>query len=145
MKNSLKAQSLKALLAIQPFFSKSQLFVIKHACLGEEGGFFMQKVIDIEKLIASMPVTYEQDGAGDDAVVYLHYFHGASGWYITEKDVLGGVAQAFGYAVLNGDMIFAELGFISIAELTDYGVEFNLYFSPRKLGEIKQELLAAAS
>lgn len=145
MKNSLKAKSLNALSAIQPFFSKSQLFVIKHACQGEEGGFFMQKVIDIEKLIASMPVTYEQDGAGDDAMVYLHYFRGGSEWYITEKDVLGGVAQAFGYAVLNGDMVFAELGYISIAELTDCNVEFDLYFSPEKLGVIKQQLLAATS
>ncbi len=104
----------------------------------------MQKVIDVEKLIASMPVTYEQDGAGDDAMVYLHYFFGGSDWYITEKDVLSGVSQAFGFTVLNGDMVFAELGYISIAELTDCNVEFDLYFSPEKLGVIKQQLLSAA-
>jgi len=42
-------------------------------------------------------------------------------------------------------MVFAELGYISIAELTDCNVEFDLYFSPEKLGVIKQQLLAATS
>jgi hypothetical protein len=144
MKNSLKAQSTKAIPAIRPFFSRPQLSGMVSACYGEEGDFFMQKIIDIEKLIASMPVTYEQDGAGDDAVVYLHYFHGSSDWFVTEKDVDGGVTQAFGYSVLNGDVDFAELGYISIAELTCCGVEFDLYFTPSKLGVIKQQLAAKA-
>jgi len=37
-----------------------------------------------------MPVTWEQDGAGDDAMVYLQYFYGGSDCTFTEKDVLGG-------------------------------------------------------
>ena len=103
----------------------------------EEGDFFRQKFIDLENLIASTPVTYEQDGKGDDAIVYLHYFFGGCDWYITEKDADGGVLQAFGYAVLFGDKQNAELGYICITEITQFGAELDLYFTPCPLAEIK--------
>jgi hypothetical protein len=144
MKNSLISQSLTAISAICPFFFGGQLLVIEHACRGEEGEFFMQKVVEIQNLITSMPVIGEQDGKGDDAMVYLHYFYGGSDWYITEKDVNGGVTWAFGYAALDGMKDMAELGFISISDLTVNAVEFDLHFTPCKLGEIKQKLAAAA-
>ena len=99
--------------------------------------------IDLEKLIASAPVTYEQDGKGDDAIVYLHYFFGGCDWYITEKDVDGGVQQAFGYAVLFGDKENAELGYICITEIIQCGAELDLYFTPCPLAEIKLIKVAA--
>jgi hypothetical protein len=48
--------------------------------------------------------------------------------------------QAFGYACLNGDTENAELGYISIEELTENGVELDLYYKPEKLGDIKKKL-----
>jgi hypothetical protein len=113
------------------------LHIIVEACRGEEGRFFSQKLLAVSDLINTMPKTYEQDGLGDEAIVSLHYFYGGSDWYITEKDMDGGVQQAFGYAVLNGDDQYAELGYISIIELTRNGVELDLYFTPCTLAEIK--------
>ena len=143
MKNFLKVQSDKAIQAIRPFLSHSQFSVMVSACSGEEGDFFRQKFIDLEKLIASTPVTYEQDGKGDDSIVYLHYFFGGCDWYITEKDVDGGVQQAYGYAVLFGDKQNAELGYIYITEITQCGAELDLYFTPCPLAEIKLIKIAA--
>ena len=143
MKNLLKTQSAPAIQTIRPFLSHSQFSVMVSACSGEEGDFFRQKFIDLEKLIASTPVTYEQDGKGDDAIVYLHYFFGGCDWYITEKDVDGGVQQAFGYAVLFGDTQNAELGYICITEITQFGAELDLYFTPCPLAEIKLIKVAA--
>jgi hypothetical protein len=144
MKNSLISQSLAAISTIRPFFFGGQLLVIERACRSQEGEFFMQKVVDIQNLIASMAVIGEQDGKGDDAMVYLHYFYGGSDWYITEKYADGRATWAFGYAALNGMKDMAELGYISISDLTNNGVEFDLYFTPCKLGEIKQKLVATA-
>ncbi|MBK7550057.1 MAG: hypothetical protein IPI20_20760 [Rhodoferax sp.] len=97
----------------------------------------MQLFIELGERIAAMPKTYEQDGLGMQAVVHLHYFMGGSDWYITEKDMTGGVRQAFGYAVLNGDEQCAEMGYISIEELTRHGVSLNLHFKPCTLATIK--------
>ena len=97
----------------------------------------MQKLIDLAQQIDTMPKTYEQDGKGDQAIAHLHYFTGASDWYITEKDMDGGIQQAYGYAILNGDNECAEVGYISIEELTRHGAELDLHFAPRSLAEIK--------
>ncbi len=82
-----------------------------------------------------MPKTYEQDGKGDDAVVYLHYFRGDMDWYITEKDMEAEQHQAFGLADLG--MGFPELGYINISELIDNNVELDLYWEPKTLREVK--------
>jgi hypothetical protein len=124
---------------ILAFVSVAQLHAMAEGCAGEERAFFKQKFIDLWALIEAMPVTYEQDGKGDEAVAYLHYFTGSSDWYITEKDMCGGVAQAYGYAILNGDDQMAEIGYISIKELIRCGVELDLHFSPCTLGTIKKE------
>ena len=55
----------------------------------EEYAFFEEKVNEYANRIKTMPVTYKQDGLGDDAIVYLHYFVGGADWYITEKDKSG--------------------------------------------------------
>ena len=89
--------------------------------------------------IKAMPKTYEQDGLGDQAVAYLHYFSPAVDWYITEKDAETpeepGQHQAFGLADLGHG---AELGYISIVELLENDVELDLYFKPCKLAEIRK-------
>jgi hypothetical protein len=140
MTDSLKTKAASAFANLRPFMSSSQLAALATVCAGEEGDFFRQMLVNLDKRITDMPVTYDQDGLGDEAIVYLHYFYGGSDWYITEKDMDGGVEQAFGFVVLNGDTEMAELGYISIQELTKLGVELDLYFTPCRLGEIKKKL-----
>lgn len=82
---------------------------------------------------------------GDGAIVYLHYFKGACDWWITERDSDPdgeGQIQAFGFANL-GDPECAELGYISIVELIRHGVELDLYWQSRTLGEVKADIEAA--
>lgn len=135
--SSLKMQAALAVPTIRPFLSRSQLSVMADACRGEEKEFFMQKFIDLAQQIDTMPKTYEQDGKGDQATAHLHYFLNGSDWYITEKDMDGGIQQAYGYAILNGDDECAECGYISIAEITSYGAELDLHFAPCSLADIK--------
>jgi hypothetical protein len=135
--NTLKMQTTAAIQQVRPFLSRNQLAAMIEGCRGEEQEFFMTMFISLSERIAGMPKTYEQDGLGLQAVVHLHYFLGGSDWYITEKDIEGGVQQAFGYAVLNGDEECAELGYISIEEITRYGAELNLHFKPCTLAAIK--------
>jgi hypothetical protein len=123
--------------SLRPFLSGAQLQVMGDACRGEEGDWFLQKFIELAALVEAMPATYNQESLGDLAVVHLHYFMCGSDWYITEKDIEGGIDQAFGYAVLNGDDDMAEVGYVSIRELTLFGAELDLHFTPCTLGAIK--------
>ncbi|MEQ1916574.1 MAG: DUF2958 domain-containing protein, partial [Gallionella sp.] len=84
-------------------------------------------------IIETMPKTYQTDRQ-DDPVVYLHYFKGGCDWYITELDFEAEQLQAFGKADLG--MGFPELGYISIVELLECGVELDLHWPVRKLSEI---------
>ena len=125
---------------LRPFFSQIQmaaLTTMTHSAHCEEWQFCVAKVEELADLVAGMAQTYQQEGKGEQATVYLHYFIGGSDWYITEKDVDGGVEQVFGYAVLNADEDCAELGYISIQEITAYGAELDLFFTSCTLGEIK--------
>ena len=74
----------------------------------------------------------------DDAIVYLHYFKGNMDWYITEKDMIEEEQnQAFGYADLG--LGFGELGYISLIELAENGVELDLHWTPKTLREVKEK------
>lgn len=122
------------------FMSWEQLSVVAECMRGEEKAYFFDKLNEVAKRVDDMPVTYEQDGKGEEAVAYLHYFIGDCHWYITEKDVDGEVDQAFGYAVLHGDLLCAEYGYISIKELVQTGVELDFHFDPTPMHEIKNQL-----
>ena len=137
MEHSLVMQAVLAVPTVRPFLSNTQLLVMSHAGGGEEGPFFLQKFIDLAQQIAAMPKTYEQEDKGDQATAHLHYFVGGCDWYITEKDVDGGVQQAYGYAIINGDDEMAECGYICIEEITRCGAELDLHFTPCTLAEIK--------
>ena len=117
------------------FIHPTQLKVIKDLSRGEEGEYFKSKMNELAQLVDGMPKTYEQDGMGDDAVVYLHYFYGGMDWYITEKDMEDEQYQAFGY--VKGQS--SELGYVSLVEILGgkYPVELDLYFEPKKLSEVK--------
>lgn len=132
-----KTLSIKAKLKIiKPFMGKSQYKVISTGMDKEDYEF--NDVIDrLHKTISTMPKSYETDGQGDKAVARLHYFNSGSDWYITEKDQGDEQVQAFGYAILNGDTQNAELGYVSIEELTRLGVELDFHWSEKTLGEVK--------
>ena len=126
-------QGLMELAKIRKFLSRSQYRAISQAMKGEEGSFFIDKAKALAALINGMAVTYEQDGKGDDAIAYLHYFQGAGDWFITEKDIDGGTPQAFGLANIGHG---GELGYISIDELVKNNVELDLHFTPARLGDV---------
>lgn len=116
--SDLDREAIEALRRIKPFLPRAQGISITEACIdSEEREFFMRKLIDMDKIISAMPVTYQTRGAGDEAVIHLHYFNANSDFYITEKDIDGGVLQAYGYVILNGDDMNAETGYVNIEEL----------------------------
>lgn len=111
----------------------------------EDRQFFINRVGEMVERINQMPVTYEQDGKGDEAMVFLHYFTGSSDWWIMERDIdqkpLESQPQAFGLAQLNGGS--PELGYIPLdGLLASLGVvvELDLHFTPKTLGEVRREL-----
>lgn len=133
-KNALQQlEELKAMALI----SVPQYKVIKSLLRCEEKAFFIEAVDFIYSIFDVMPKMLEQDGKGDNAIAYLHYFTANSDFYITEKEVIEGITQAFGLAsVYPSDY---ELGYISIAELVQAGAEIDLHFTPKTLGEIKAQ------
>lgn len=122
---------------LRNFLSDAQLSALGDAVYGEEGQWFIDKIAEIADRIRNMPKTYEQDGKGDEAVVYLHYFLNNMDWYITEKDMETEQYQAFGLADLG--MGYPELGYISIEEITSAGAELDLHFEPKTLAEVKAQ------
>jgi len=142
----LVAQTKRDLMVLNGFVSRSQLHAFLDCLSGEEKLFFSKKMAEIAQTISTMPKTYEQDGKGDQAVVYLHYFQGGMDWWITEKDKgdpddekPGQQLQAFGLVDLGYG---AELGYISIVELIKNGIELDLYWTPKTLEEIKAKIAA---
>jgi hypothetical protein len=105
----------------------------------EEWEFFADKIIEYAERIDTMSKTYEQDGKGDDAIVYLHYFMGGFDWWITEKDkdwTPGDYDQAYGLAKFPGNS--PDLGYISIKEITEAGAELDLHWTPKPLKEVRK-------
>jgi hypothetical protein len=118
------------------FLGTAQKIALAEACEGEEGAHFAKLLLDLGHLLETMPKNYEQDGKGDDAIAYLHYFLGGMDWFITERDMEDEQLQAFGYADLG--MGCAELGYINIQEITALRAELDLYWTPKTLAEIKK-------
>ena len=71
---------------LKSFINPSQFRVMNAACRGDEVQFFVDKMIELGERIAAMPKTYGQDGLGDKAIAYLHYFKNGFDFYVTEKD-----------------------------------------------------------
>lgn len=136
MSNRMK-QAIEHVKTLKGIMSTAQLSAMANGCRSEEREFFYDKLEEMANTFSTMPVTYEQDGKGDDAIVHLHYFHGNMDWFITEKDMENQQIQAFGLADLG--MGCAELGYISLEELAQAGVELDLHFTPKTLREVKEE------
>jgi hypothetical protein len=118
---------------------RGQRMALREALKGEEKNFFVKILTDLRQRIETMPKTYETDGMGGDAIAQLHYFGGSVDAWITEKDVGNGPddtrqIQAFGKIMFIGNR--EELGYISIEELIENGIELDLYWMPIMLKEI---------
>lgn len=128
---------------LELFMPAEQLKAVKQIMRGRDGKAELTPVLErLAATIAAMPQTYEQDGKGDEAVAHLHYFFGGCDWWITEKDVEGGVDQAYGLVDLGHG---PELGYISIRELChDVHPMMNVdfYWTPKTIGEIKAKKAA---
>jgi len=95
-----------------------------------------------KELGKKIPPLYSQDGKGDEAIVYAHYFnpYGVGEWWILEWD---GENEMFGYA----DLGFPELGYISLSELENVSIggmelpiERDLHWQEKTLGEVKEAM-----
>lgn len=93
------------------------------------------------EIAEKMPKLYEQESKGDEAIVYVKFFDPCSQWtwYATEFD---GEDTFFG--LVRGNE--TELGYFSLKELQGYkgpmkvGIERDLWFRPRSLGELRRQL-----
>lgn len=132
-----KVEQAKADVSILTYLmGRNQLRAIRDGLKGEEQQHFQDKIVEYSDRFRAMPKVYAQDGLGDQAVVYLHYFYGSMDWYITERDTTQQQLQAFGLADF-GDG--GELGYISIQEIIETGkVELDLYWTPKTLAEVKK-------
>lgn len=122
---------------IKNFIGEEQYSILYRAIKQTNHEF--KEVIDrLHETITTMPKTYGQDGKGDEAVAYLHYFNSDSDWYITEKDKSEEQIQAFGLVSLHGGE--PELGYISIEELKNNNIELDFYWSNKTVGKLKEGL-----
>ena len=134
------SDAIAALKKLDGFIPVQQRRALGDLMRGEERQFFFDKLVEMANIVETMPKTYEQDGKGDEAIVYLHYFSASQDWYITEKDSEAEQHQAYGLA----DIGFGgEQGYISLVELTQMRgfpfVELDLHFTPRTLRELKTQ------
>jgi len=115
---------------LQRFINGGQLSVMFANCAGEEGQFFIDKLVEMAGIIRGMPKLYSQDGMGDTAIVRLHYFINGFDWWLTELDVEEGLA--FGLC----DLGCPELGNVSTRELVENRAELDLYWTPKPLARV---------
>jgi len=70
-----------------------------------------------KEILDKIPHLYQTEHVPlKDKQIYLHFFIADCDWYIAEYD---GEDLFWGYAILNGDYINAEWGYISFSELRD--------------------------
>lgn len=137
------------------YIGRPQFLCLRDGCDGGERAWFIERLITLADEIRAMPVTYEQDGQGDDATVHLHYFSGGMDWFITERDKgsaddapadRGQQHQAFGLARLHEE----EFGYISLEEILSVrvgglvGVELDLHWKPKPVRECRERHAQAA-
>jgi hypothetical protein len=133
---------------VNPFVPQFQITYLANLFRGEEKQAAIDILTDLIEVINKIPYTYQtKNQSADEKIVYLHYFYGGSDWYIVEKDkgdlsdpIPGTQNQAYGYVILNGDLIDAEWGYISIEEIRqNEQIELDFYFTPVPFGELKKK------
>ena len=132
-----RKQGLESLAKLTGIIGPQQARVIRHYMMGEEGEHFAEKALELSLLVETMPRIGETDGAGDAAVVQLHYFTAGADWWITE---IGQDGEAFGFVCISGMEYCSELGYISLPEVLENRAEIDLYWGCKTLGEVKAKI-----
>lgn len=141
----LKARGAAAMKNLTGFIGHAQRRVVTdHIREAEERQHFVEVMERLATTVATMPRTYHQNGKGDQAIAYLHYFTRGTDIWITEKDQ-GSPAdaadefqsQAYGF-VRHGHMPdCADTGYVSLPEILSCGAELDFHFTPTTLSAIK--------
>lgn len=114
------------------FINLQQLAILKDTS-NEENEYFKAILDNIVHIINNMPVTYETDELGKNAIAQLHYFTGNMDWYVVERDVNDKQLQACGWIKTQDG---TEAGYINIVELLENNVELDFYFEPKPIKEL---------
>lgn len=144
-KAEIKRRGMAALQRLTGFIGGSQLKVLPGFIRGEDGQGYMEILERLAGIVESMPVTYGQDGKGDDAIVYLHYFTGAYDGYVTEKDMeepdnpAEAQWQAHGYVHWAQNGPHLSMGYICLPEIFGSNAELDFHFTPCTVREIKRK------
>jgi hypothetical protein len=126
---------------LRPFVPASQIKSLIDIFHGEEKAYAIEVATRLFNIWETMPKTYgTEETETDDKIVYLHYFHAGSDWYIVEKDMEPEQQQAFGFVILNEDYQNSEWGYVSLVEILEQRkIELDFNFEPIKFGELKKE------
>lgn len=92
-------------------------------------------------MLRRCPALYTQDNVADP-MVYLHYFSSGSDWLVTEANPEK--RMLFGFAVLNGDTYFGELGYASVEQFDLTMVNLDFWWKPIPLSAAKHKLWPSA-
>ena len=99
-----------------------------------------------DEILLDLPAIGSTDGQGADAVALVKLFSpwGSWSWYLTEASQEGDDTLLFGLV----DGHEKELGYVSLNELMSVrgpmglAIERDIYWTPKKLGDIAPELFA---
>lgn len=127
--------NLKSILAFVPRQQALALLELMHS---EDAQSYARAIENVKAVIDSMPTSGQQDGKGDQAVAYLHYFGGVQKYYVTEKgEVDEDFGQQLSFGLIN-DGQWAELSYIDIEPLTHGGYELDLNWSPKTVADCRK-------
>lgn len=124
------------------FIGRTQAAVLGDLLRGEERLAIAEQILSVWETIQAMPVTYGNEGKEmKDVTVQLHYFLGGMDVWVTEKDYgearewtpVTPQMQAFGLIDLNGE---PEMGYVSLQEVTEAGMELDLNWTKTDLESI---------
>ena len=95
----------------------------------------------VDELEQFLPPLYAQEGAGEDAVVHVHFFNpcGHGDWWITEGSREDDDFIMFGLC----DLGFPELGYVSLNEMQavgrplGLGIERDVHWTARPLRNVR--------
>ena len=142
------AVGLAALDKLKGFIGPDQRRTVAHLIRhSEEREWFVDAMARLADTVATMPVTYQQDGLGNAAVVHLHYFTAGTDVWVTEKDKGSPddgpedfQSQAFGLIRHASMPDEAETGYVSIPELLSVSAELDFHFTPTTLAAIYERI-----
>ncbi|WP_367390174.1 helicase-related protein [Lewinella sp. LCG006] len=117
---------------LKKFMPKAQQAAVRDILRETESAEgYAKTVLDpLHEQVKSIPKLYATESVPtSEKIIYAHFFQGSSDWYIAEYDPKDNLA--FGYAILGGDELNAEWGYVSIDEISQSRlVELDFYWQP---------------